>query len=188
MTNGQRLKKILGLENFKTVFITRLITQSTKPIYIVYYDSLRKSTVIPKRKARHMPYVSMTYAGSDLNRDRFEKPVMTPLMDIENWGGNIQVSLITTVDLSYAYHLQSKNFDRLPEKTQSNIVKNSMSLFLPNQLLKEFVTFGDLKDTGNISATTKEFRAERSKIMGQENATAKLLDCINGMSKCFINS
>jgi hypothetical protein len=43
--------------------------------------------------------------------------------------------------------------------------------------LKEFVTLYDLADKGNVSDFTLVWRNDRNRTMGQENRTAKLIDC-----------
>jgi hypothetical protein len=171
MTTGIKLKKTLGLEDFYEVWISRVIVQSTKPIYFVVYDSKRKKLPLPKNRFKDFPYVSMIYNGSDLNLDKYEVPTFTPMLKIERWGGNIQSGLFITVDLSYSKLLNKKSFDRIPESLEV------LSIDHKGKTLTERVTIKDLLDKDSVDPHVDKFSKERKSIQGTENKLAKLLEC-----------
>lgn len=172
MTTGEKLKKTLGLDKFRDVYISRLILPHSQKINIIYYDSFRTS--LTKNQAMQSPYVAMGYSGKDLKKDHYKKPKQTPLLDIESWNGDPSNYIFFTIDISYQRWLDTKSFTKLPESIQDN--KKSIILF-PKGKIKEFVTFNDLKNSDVIAPSTFSFRKERNKIMGTENRTAKLIDC-----------
>ena len=173
MTSGENLKKVIGLESFNTVWITRILIPTSIPIYYIIYDSRRKNLPLPKAVFKGLPFVAMTYSGAYLAHDRFEKPTTTPLMKIEAWGGNPANGIFTLVDVAYAKFLDKRNFDYLPESTQSNITKEGLSMFLSKDKLKE-LTLYDLKDPSASSDFTKAWAKDKIRVMGQGGY--KLLD------------
>jgi hypothetical protein len=58
------------------------------------------------------------------------------------------------------------------------VLLENQQIFLGKGFLKEFVTLDDLNDTDTISDFTSTWRKDRSRVMGQENITAKLVDCV----------
>lgn len=176
MTNGQRLKKILGLENFLEVWIARAIVQSSKPVYVIWYDSKRAESPLPKRRFFNLPYQAMIYTGSDLNHGQFKTPVFTPPLKLEIWGGNIQTGLFITVDVAYTKLLKSKKFETLPENFKKQVISYNQFYLKESGSLKEYVTFNDLQNAKVIAPSTMKHRQIRNKAVGTENTTAKFID------------
>ena len=174
MTEGAKLKKRIGLEDYKTVYTARLILPHTQMVLMVFYNSLRKDGFFSKRLATQPPFTGMTYSGRDLAQDDFEKPTMTPLLDIESWNGDMKNYIITMVDVAYSFRLNKRDFSRLPESKKQEIL---YSLFLEKGKLQE-LSIADLRDKSNVSDFTMTWRKDKNRQMGAENKTAKLIDVI----------
>lgn len=175
MTTGTELKSTLGLDNIKTVYITRLILGTAQKICVVFYDSRRPIT--HKNRIKEIPFTSMSYNGRDLSKGEFEVPTMTPVISIEDWNGIIQNYIFTVVDVSYSKFLSKKNFTKLPESVQKYFNEKSGFTYIGKEALKE-LTIADLRDKGNIAPSTMDFRKERNKLMGNEARNAKLIDLV----------
>jgi len=173
MTNGQKLKKTLGLDNFKDVYITRILLPSSQKINMVVYDSLRGK--MTKRRFTNLPYVSMLFSGRHLNKDEYKKPSNTPLMDIDNWNGNLENYVFSVVDLAYSFWHDKDKFTRLPEAIQKRASMKSC-VILPKTALDEITLF-DLKSSDVVSTLTKNTTKVRQKNVGNANKNTKLIDC-----------
>jgi len=58
------------------------------------------------------------------------------------------------------------------------VLLEKQSILLGERALKEFVTLNDLKSVDTISNFTQVWRKDRNRVMGAENITAKLIDCV----------
>jgi len=164
VTTGLQLKKQLGLENLKSIKISRAVISSYK-IYLVFYDSYRDMMVTTYR-IKKSPMVSTVFSGTALTHNTKRYTVMTPPQDLIDFNGNVKGSLVIPIDLAGDKFIDDKTFTK---KFESTIQFNSNLL--------EFVTLADLKDVGTISDFTMGFRKHRTALMGSENTQVKLIDC-----------
>ncbi len=175
MTDGQKLKTTLGLEKYKNVYITRMILPHSQRICMVFYDSRRPNTLASIR-GKISPYVGMVYSGIDLKKDEFNKPVMTPLLNIEEWNGNLNRYVIVPINLAFALQLKSVDFARMPESIyQIKQFKKQDSIYIGKEALAE-LTLYDLKDKGTISDFTQKWVKDRNRTTGAGNISIKLVD------------
>lgn len=173
MTTGLKLKSTLGLKDFKTVYVSRLILPHTQKVIIVYYNSLRKDSLFSKRSCVTPPLIGMAYSGKDLAQDKYKLPTQTPLMGIETWNGDLNNYIVFTIDVAYNFRLNKKDYSKLPESIQQ---AKPLSIFLTKEKLKELSLF-DLAIPSNTSDLTMKFRKDRQSKLGGENTQAKLVDC-----------
>lgn len=170
---GEILKKSLGLENLKSVKISR-IALSSYPILMVWYNSYRPKMPITRFSIKHWPYTAMIFHGTDLYHGTDKVPAMTPPMDIEEYNGLLRGTLVIPVDMSGYKFIDDKKLTRKFESSETE-VKN-----IPQWLihLDEFTVY-DLADSGNISNFTSTWRKDRNRVMGGgASKNTKLIDCI----------
>lgn len=168
---GHKLIKSLGLEKIylrhNSIYITRLLVPMSQKVNIVFYNSLRAMS--KGEMLRHGVYPGMGYYGLQLSRDELEFN-HTPLLNLDQFNGQIEDRFFITVDCAFQKHLNKRNFTKLPE----NKIPDS---YIGKNLLKE-ITLGDLQYKQTIAPTTMEFRKERNKLMGNEARNAKLIDVV----------
>jgi len=176
MTSGEQLKVTLGLSSFRTVWVSRLIFPHTQKVLMVYYNSLRKTHDFPKNRCKIPPFTGMAYSGKDLSKGDLERPTHTPLIGIEIWNGDLNNYIVVAVDIAYSFRVSPREFDRLPESKNTSF--KEVSILYPKGLLFKEVTIADLSDSGAVSDFTMLWRKDKNRVMGAENRTAKLIDCI----------
>src|SRR5208282_3820450 len=98
ITAGMKLKKELGLEQFRYVRISRAVISSYK-ILFVFYDSWRTETPITFTRIRRWPGISTILSGTNLEHGDHHKTFFTPPIDITSFNGNLVGSLIIPVNL-----------------------------------------------------------------------------------------
>lgn len=172
-TTGILLKKQLGLEGLKEVRISRFVVSSYK-VLGVFFDSYRDMLVTTYRIKR-FPRVATIFSGTDLARDTNRYTPMTPPVDIEDYNGTIRGALVIPVDLAGDRFIDEDEYSKIFESKDKD--KSELVLYIPKETLKE-ITLYDLADKGNISDFSMLWRKDRNRIMGTENTTAKLIDCI----------
>lgn len=182
MTTGEKLKSTLGLDNFRDVYLRRVLLPNSQKVNMVFYDSLRGN--LAKARSNFIPFTAMVYSGSHLAKDEYKQPILAPAISIENWNGQPANYIFVMVDLAYQFHLDKKDFSRLPERVQKNI--NDMcykGVWYGSNVLKE-ITLADLRDKGNVSPLTQQWRKDRTRVMsGNESKTSKLIDIVLNESK-----
>lgn len=153
-TQGQALKRRLGLNNFSHVSYARLIGVGGYRIYFIFFDSRVPSyafTSYEAFKKECATAVPFSYKGKRLS--------MTNLIPIEEWTGTESGSLFIRVDLSGRF------------ANYTNYVNESVS-----NLFVEDMTLDDFKNPEAIDAMTQKFRVQRRKMIGKETARVKLMD------------
>lgn len=173
MTTGQLLKKNLGLDNFKSVKISRAAT-STYKILFVWYDSYRRTMPVTNYRVKNFPWVAHIFQGTELYHDTKKQTVFTPAIDIEDYDGALRGALIIPVNLAGDKFIDKKQFTKVFESVQE--VQKETPILQFNKNLLEFVTLYDLADQGNVSDFTMTWRKDRNRVMGAENTVAKLVD------------
>lgn len=174
MNTGNKLKKELGLEKLSNVKINRAVVSSYKVLF-VWYDTYRSNMPITSRRIKTWPWVAHIFHGTDLYHNTKKATVFTPPMDIEDYNGSLRGALVIPVDLAGDRFIDATKLSKKFESIESN-KKLYLNMHLNKGLLKEIDLY-DLKDKDNISAFTMKWRKDRSRIMGQENTIAKLVDC-----------
>lgn len=174
-TTGKQLKKTLGLEGFREVFVSRVLVPSTTKINLVIYDSKRKELPLSRRKIRNIPYTAMAFSGSYLAQGKYKTPSLMPLLKIEDFNGILSNYIFLTIDLSFSQLLRKSNFEKLPESLQKKVVRESNRLLLPQGKLSEFVTLADLKTPDITSDATKTFTKQRQTVQKGANINTKLM-------------
>lgn len=163
MTTGQAIKQKLGLEKLKYVSITRVLLTAYK-VYFIVYDSLRPAHPVTSHRFFHgyMPSSMAAYPFT-------ERPKFTPLLDLDEFNGTLRSAMFFTIDLAgqYANERNLAGWLESKDKLKTNYFFGC---------LKEFITIKDLGDTGNISGLTQTWRKDRTRTMGGENTTAKIID------------
>lgn len=149
MTTGEIILKKYNLDSLKYVRSQRVLNLSF-PIYMIFYDSYRENVPITNYKIeKKQKVISLKYARN---------LVYSPSFDFRNFQGSINNSLFICVDLA-------GNF-------LTNVIEHSRV----SGRLKEFLTLGDLTKNQGMSDFTAKFKAERGKIMGNENRVSKFID------------
>jgi hypothetical protein len=175
MTHGEILKRNLGLETFKYVKINRAVISSYK-ILFVWFDSYRKTMPVTNYRIKSFPWVAHIFHGTELFHGTDRQTTFTPPIDIEDYNGQIRGSLVVPVNLAGDRFISKGDFSKVFESIEKE-TEEIKPLLQFNQTLLEFVTLYDLADKGNISDFTMTWRKDRNRVMGQENTTAKLIDC-----------
>ena len=166
-TAGQKLQRRFGLENLTHIGITRVLRVPIRT-YIILYDS-------------HRPTLPITYHrafGSEHIASVHSHPIApmrnTPVTDLLDFNGRIRNSIFFLMDLS------GQMGDEKYKATIQQESKPPKNRFYPlfAGRLSEVVTLSDLRDTGNVSAKTQQFRRRRNSLMGAENRTLKLIDTV----------
>lgn len=167
MTKGEELKQSLGLSHMKYVsFVRTLNTQ--RPVLVVVYDTRRPEVPLTNYRVmkqfhffnvREYPYTS------DVK--------YTPLLPIEDFNGASKPSMVFCVDIGGVYADPEKQMARVTETVDEN--------YRPR--LDEWITFASLNTPDAISPLTKKHRDIRSGVMGGENKTAKLINCVYNPSQ-----
>lgn len=172
MTTGQLIRKNLGLEKIPNARINRALGSAVK-ILFVWYDSYRRNMPVTTFRLRKYPLTATMFVGTELARGK-RHAIFSPPVDLDTYNGNLRGAMVIPVNLAGDRFMKKDQFSK---KFESEEVKEPQLLFQFNQSLMEFVTAYDLKDKGNISDFTTTWRKDRSRVMGQESATAKLIDC-----------
>lgn len=160
MTLGEKIKHTLGLDNYKYVVFERVLGFPVKAI-TVYYNS-RRPNIPLTTDLLHRKFHFFSIRKPPFTKDY---PV-TPILPIEYYNSEADPAVIFTVDIGGDF-TDPKN--QIPRKSES--VKN-----LPR--VDEWVTLSALKNTASIDAFTKKHRDIRSRAVGPENTTAKLINCV----------
>lgn len=164
-TTGQELKKSLGLSEIRYVSVARILI-SSRNVYMVFYDTRRPTMPITTRRA------VKGYSPSMMYRYPFDrKPAIAPLVQIEDFNGDLKSALFFVVDLAGSYY-DVKHLDFVLEKTEKKLERYT----LMQGKLQEFLTLDDLNTTAIASDMTKRFRRQRNSLAGTENKLAKLID------------
>lgn len=184
MSTGMDLKIALGLEDFEEVRIARVIT-SSKKILNVYYDSFRPSRPITNSRVKKPYRVATVWNGKDLENGENKHTIMTPLMDIEDYNGSTSNALIIPIDLAGSIRIDPDMFSRVFEGVDK--LKHTIPTTIHFEgKLDEFLQMNDITRNLGMSNFTKDFRVERSKIMGAESKVAKLVDININTEKDFV--
>lgn len=173
MTSGTVLKKNLGLDKLKYVRISRAIGYPVK-ILFVWYDSYRSDMPITNYRVRKFPWTATMFVGARIMQGSNRKATFTPLMDIEDYNGEVRNAAIIPVNLAGDRFIDKKHYTKQFESVED---LESTLLGQYNQTFLEFVTLKDLADRSAISDFTMTWRNDRNRVMGTENTTAKLIDC-----------
>lgn len=168
MTTGEQLIKDLGLQKFPHPRIHHLVDGAYR-VYFIYVDSSSPGTLITKNTLKTwLPKVgAYKYPFTDRGGILSDKTVATtPLMDLQDWNGNLSPGDFILVDLAGRFGKQNRYIweGRLPQL-----------VFSKDSSLIE-VTLPELKDIG-ASDLTMKFSRERNKTTGKETSIAKFLGC-----------
>ena len=174
MTKGEELKKALGLQDTKYVSFVRTLN-TPRPFLVIVYDTRRPE--VPLTNYR----VMKQFRFFNVREYPYTKDVKyTPLLPIEDFNGASQPSMIFCVDIGGIYADPDKQISRDSSKVRESIDE----CYKPR--LDEWITFSALNSPASISAFTKKHRDIRSGVMGGENKTAKLINCVyNPQQDCL---
>lgn len=182
MSSGLELKKSLGLDDFKYVKINRAVVSSYK-ILFVWFDSWRKHMPITNYRIKNFPWVAHIFSGVNLMYNRNKQTVFTPPMPIEEYAGDYKHALIIPVNIAGDRFIKKSDFTKKFESAEKQpSLQHILNPFKKTPIIQgvnilEFVSLYDLADKGNVSGFTMTWRKDRSRVMGQENTVAKLVDC-----------
>jgi len=174
MTTGKLLKTQLGLDNLDEVRIVRFVISSYK-VLGVFFDSYR-DFLVTKHRISKFPRVATIFSGTDLLHGDKHYTTMTPPMDIEDYDGNVKGALVIPVDLAGDRFINDKEYTKKFERVEKKTINRPL-IHYPKGTLKE-ISLYDLADAGNASDFTQTWRKDRNRVMGAENITAKLVDCV----------
>lgn len=167
MTSGEKLKKDLKLSNIQNVRLCRLIGTPIHT-YIIYFNSRLPNYPITQTTVNNLDNYIMFNKGSNIELGR--ELTLTPIIDIEDFNGNVNSSYFIVVDLIGRIFQSSSMFKESTVETY-----NVFTYF--NSKLTEALYFKDLVKSAGMSDFTAKFRKERDKVMGRENRLAKLVEC-----------
>ncbi len=185
MTQGEILKKNLGLSKFKYVKVARAIISSYK-ILFVWYDSRRKDTPLTTSRIRSWPWTSMIFSGTDIFHGTDKGTIFAPPIDIEDYNGELRGSLIITVDMVGNNLINPKVFaKKFKADFKINVYFKGINL-IEEKILKEYITISDLMKSQGMSNFTKKFRQQRNKAQGTENKLSVLIDVDINKEKDYI--
>ncbi len=165
MTTGEYLIDKLGLKNFTTPRICRIIDGAYRT-FIIYVDSTSPQTLITRNRINlWMPKVGVyKFPFDDKGGVLPDRRVPTlPLMDLKDFNGNLAPGNFILVDLGGRFG------------HQTNFVWEGKILF-SGEGLNEEVYLKDFDKYG-MSDLTATFRADRNASGQQEVKTAKLIQC-----------
>ena len=171
MTNGQKLKKELGLESYPHVYISYVIGSSPDTL-VVLYDSVRKNMPISSQYMKRYSNITFLKRGKEL---RLSSP-----FDIERSNHNVNTGMILVYDIAMsAMTTRESTNDSIGEV---EYIYNLHEGVLSRHLFKGYVgrlseiTLKDLKDKSALAPLTKSWKDDRGKIMGNETGVMKLID------------
>jgi len=164
MTTGQQLKQNLGLSKFSHVFIRRLISGGSKPLYQVVFNSRLPNLPLTTYMLRQNPLMPFIVDSN------FEKFYGTPFIRIENFRGVLHSKTFICTDISGVYG-QKKNYDFFLESK-----KNKFRPFLQGRL-NEFLTLPALMDkqASITSIITQAYKDIRKDVQNTANKNTKLI-------------
>jgi len=168
-TSGEELKIRLGLDGIENVLVSRALMTSYYVLFI-YYDSYRPTFPITYSRLRKLPRMSSIFYGRDIMRkNKLKNPIMTPLLDIEDYNGNLDRAIILPVDLAGTHFVNDKIFTRKVESIsrKKGIQKPKLLLNGENKLsylnsIFESLQLSDLTKHQGTSDVTKYYRKERN--------------------------
>jgi len=170
MKTGEILKQKLGLSDYNSdnTLITRILTVSSKPTYMIIYNSFRKSTPTSKNNVFKFPFQAYLFSGDQLKNTNLYKTNTSPLIRLEDYNGNASNSIFVSVDISFKHLLSKKNF--FNENIENNYFTIDEDYRLKELTLEQLRN----KDAGN--AHVDKFASDRQSIQGTEVKAGKLLD------------
>jgi len=169
--DGIKLKKDLGLNNFKNVGVS-YVYKSNPRIYIVWVNSFNPSVPITKTYIKTFNQLTI-HANTD------ELDYSFPI-DIEQFGGNIRSAYFIVHDLAGSKLANDRMREWKKEEPKKPPIKTKTYWFGNLQEL----TISDFRDEGNVSAFTTAWRTDRSRVMGGgATRNTKLLDCVVDVNK-----
>lgn len=173
MTKGEELKKALGLQDTKYVSFVRTLN-TPRPFLVIVYDTRRPE--VPLTNYR----VMKQFRFFNVREYPYTKDVKyTPLLPIEDFNGASQPSMIFCVDIGGIYADPDKQIAR-----DTKVTESIDEGYKPR--IDEWITLAGLNTPDSISAFTKKHRDIRSGVMGGENKTAKLINCVyNPQQDCL---
>lgn len=176
MTNGQKLKKQLGLEKYPHVYISYVIGSSPDTL-VVLYDSVRKNMPISSQYMKRYSNITFLKRGTELR-------LSTPF-DIERSNHNINTGMLMIYDIAMSAMTTRESATTEDYIGELDSVYDLKEGNLSQRLFKGYVgrlselTLKDLKDGGRsgISDRTFAWFSDRNK-NGFTGAKAfKLVDC-----------
>lgn len=166
MTNGEKLKIDLGLNNFQYVKIRRLISRTAAPIYQIFYNSRFPNRPLTVSFLRSNEFIPFVVKDGD-------KLYGTPYIDIERWLGEPKGKVFIATDIAGIYG-RKNNYDFIYESKD----KVQFRYFLGKNTLNEFVTLPALRDKqANLTSDlTKQYKDIRKDIQKTANVNTKLIE------------
>jgi len=158
MTAGEELKQKLGLDKIERVYMARILGAGPLRTYVVAYDSRRPTFPINSAMLRGDKSPFMTRYPFD------RKLRIMPLAPIERFAFEPIGAVMLVIDLAGRYADINKT------STFESFGGSSAVRF-------DEATLYDLKNAQNkASALTMKYRNRRTRALGPENRTAKLVD------------
>lgn len=120
LTTGEILKKELGLENFKTIWIRKIIDLPMH-VYIVYFNSRYPTSYLSMSKIKNLDTVTIQkIKQSGLSYKQIEYKY-TPPMEIESFNGKIPSnSMLIRIDVTGEWFANKKLYSENVEYFKRN--------------------------------------------------------------------
>lgn len=167
MTRGEKIKTTLGLDGFKYVVFERILDFPVKAI-LIYYDS--RNPNIPLTN----DYLHRKYHFASVRKPPYTRNLpCTPILKLEDYDSGSDPAIIFVVDVGGDL---TNPANQIPRRTESE-----ERVYQPR--LTEWMTLKNLNTPDAISAFTKRNRDIRSQVLGPENTTAKLINCVYDATK-----
>lgn len=148
MSSGELLKKNLGLDKFKYVYITRYLSASgSKKVLMIVYDH-KVDMPITSHHFKSWPWGTQLFNGTDIFHNERDHLPWTPLIPIEDFNGEFRGALLITYDMGGNYFHDKQKY--------SKKFRESFKPFL------EFTTLDDFKKNA-ISQRNKDWYKDRFK-------------------------
>lgn len=167
MTRGQLLKQTLGLEAYPNVVFERILGFPVKAI-LIYYNSRRPNLPLTNN------LLHQKFHFASVRKYPFTKNyASTPILPLEDYDSGTDPSIIFVVDIGGDLTDPTK---QIPRKVESVSGKKQIKV-------DEWITLKGLASPDSISAFTLRHRKIRSRAVGRENITAKLINCVYDANK-----